>query len=413
MNTYLVIILIILVGKYILDSVVDILNVRNASPVLPKEFEGYYDADKYKTSQVYLRENINFGIIKDTLFTVITVAFILMGGFNIVDKIARGFGYGEIITGLIFAAILVLAIYLIGLPFSVYDTFVIEEKYGFNKTTVKTFILDILKGLLLGAIIGGIVFTGILWFFGEMGSWAWVCCWVGVTLFTLFVTFIAPVVIMPLFNKYIPLEDGELKQEIEKYANHQNFKLKGIFKMDASRRSTKSNAFFIGFGKYKRIVLYDTLIAKQTVDELVCILAHEVGHYKKKHIIKGMAMGLLTMGLMFYILSLFVNNEGLFAAFKMEHTSIYAGLFFFGFLYTPISMIFSIFGNIISRKYEYEADAYEIETYKKPEASITALKKLTVENLSNLTPHPLKVFLDYTHPPVLKRIEAIRNQSKS
>ncbi|MFH1231907.1 MAG: M48 family metallopeptidase [Planctomycetota bacterium] len=410
MNIYLVIILVILIGKYILDLVVDILNVKNAVPVLPKEFEGYYDADKYKKSQVYLRENINFGIIKDTLFAVITVAFILMGGFNIVDKIARGFGYGEIITGLIFAAILVLAIYLMGLPFSIYDTFVIEEKYGFNKTTAKTFVLDILKGLLLGAIIGGIVFTGILWFFGETGKWAWVCCWGGVTVFMLFMAFIAPVVILPLFNKFIPLEDGELKQEIEKYAARENFKLKGIFKMDASRRSTKSNAFFIGFGKYKRIVLYDTLIAKHTVDELVCVLAHEIGHYKKKHFIKGITMSILTMGLMFYILSLFINNEGLFAAFKMEQTSIYASLFFFGFLYTPISMILSIFGNIISRKYEYQADAYAVLTHKKPESFITALKKLVVENLSNLTPHPLKVFLDYTHPPVLKRIEAIRNQ---
>ena len=410
MNTYLVIILVILVGKYILDLVVDILNVKNASPVLPKEFERYYDADKYKKSQGYLKENTNFGIIKNTLFTAITVVFILMGGFNFVDKIAGGFGYGEIVTGLIFAAILVLAMYLIGLPFSIYDTFVIEERYGFNETTTKTFVLDTLKGLLLVAIIGGIVFTGILWFFGETGKWAWVYCWLGVTLFTLFVAFIAPVVIMPLFNKFTPVEDGGLKQEIEKYAAQENFKLKGIFKMDASRRSTKTNAFFTGFGKYKRIVLYDTLIAKHTVDELVSILAHEVGHYKKKHVIKSIVLSILIMGLTFYILSLFINTEGLFTAFKMEQISIYASLFFFGFLYTPISMVFSIFGNIISRKYEYEADTYEVLTYKKPESSITALKKLTVENLSNLTPHPLEVFLRYTHPPVLKRIEAIRKQ---
>jgi len=219
------------------------------------------------------------------------------------------------------------------------------------------------------------------------------------------------VVILPLFNKFVPLEEGELKQAIERYAAGENFKIKGVFKIDASRRSTKSNAFFTGFGRYRRIALFDTLIAKHSVGELVSVLAHEIGHYKKRHIVKNMGMSVISMGFMFFILSLFINNEGLFAAFKMEETSIYASIVFFGFLYTPISMGFSILSNFLSRRYEYEADAYAVSTYGKADAFITALKKMSVDNLSNLTPHPLKVFLHYSHPPILKRIQAIRGIS--
>ena len=213
---------------------------------------------------------------------------------------------------------------------------------------------------------------------------------------------------MPLFNTFYPLEDGELKEAILRYARSQQFTIQGIFIMDASRRSSKSNAFFIGFGKYRRIVLFDTLVKKHTVDELVSILAHEMGHYKKRHILKSMFLSTATTALMFFILSLFINSPGLFSAFKMHNTSIYASLFFFAFLYTPISLVLSIAGKALSRKYEFEADTYAALTYKKPDAMISALKKLTVDNLSNLTPHPLKVFLSYSHPPVLTRIVALK-----
>jgi STE24 endopeptidase len=213
---------------------------------------------------------------------------------------------------------------------------------------------------------------------------------------------------MPFFNKFDPLEEGILKKAIEDYANSQDFKMKGVFKMDGSKRSTKTNAFFTGFGNSRRIVLFDTLIERHSAEELVSILAHEMGHYKKRHIVKSIVLAILTTGLMFYVLSLFINNTELFAAFRMQETSIYASLFFFGFLYTPIDMIFSIFGNILSRGHEYKADAYAVESYKKPESMIITLKKLSTDNLSNLTPHPLKVFLSYSHPPVLKRIQAIR-----
>ncbi len=408
MNKYLILILGIILFKYLLNLIIEILNLKYANPQLPKEFDGYYDAEKYKKSQLYLKEKTNFGLIEDTFMTAITVGFILYGGFNMFDGFARGFGYGNIISGLIFLGILMFASQILSIPFSIYHTFVIEEKYGFNKTTIKTFISDIIKGLLIGAIIGGIAFAGIIWFFEKSGSLAWLYCWIALTVFQLFLMFIAPVVIMPLFNKFIPLEDGPLKQTLEKYAKIQNFKMQGVFTMDGSKRSTKSNAFFTGFGKFRRIALFDTLIAKHTTDELVSVLAHEIGHYKKKHILKSVFISIATTGLMFFVLSFFLNNQEIFAAFKMEQTSIYASLVFFGFVYAPINMLFSILGSILSRKHEYEADRFAVETFNKPEAFIDALKKLTVDNLSNLTPHPAKVFLSYSHPPVLLRIKAIR-----
>lgn len=408
MNLYLLVILVIIAGNYLLDAIIETLNVQHVSTELPEEFVGYYDAEKYQQAQNYLKENTRFGIITDSLFTPVTVAFILLGGFNYVDQLARSCNLGPIPTGLIFSGILLFVSQLLHLPFSAYATFVIEEKYGFNRTTLKTFILDILKGWLLTALIGGAVFSMVLWFFEKTGTWAWLYCWAAVTGIQLFLTFIAPVVIMPLFNKFVPLEEGELKTAIESYARSRGFKMKGVFTMDASKRSTKSNAFFTGFGKFRRIVLFDTLIEKHTVDELVSVLAHEMGHYKKKHVIQSILISIITTGLMFFILSLFLHNKGLFAAFKMKETSIYASLLFFGFLYAPIEMMLSLVGNMLSRKNEYEADGYAVTTYGKPESMITALKKLSVDNLSNLTPHPLKVFLSYSHPPVLERIKAIR-----
>ncbi len=411
MNLFLIIILAILVGDYLLNLVVDTLNMRHLSTDLPEEFVGYYDGEKYGKSQEYLKETTQFGFIVDSITTPLTIAFILIGGFNGVDQFARGFHLSSILTGLIFAGVLMLISQMVSIPFSIYSTFVIEEKYGFNKTTPRTFVLDILKTWILAAVIGAILFSAVLWFFEKAGPWAWAWCWMALTLFQICLMFIAPVVIMPIFNKFVPLAQGELRAAIEDYARTQNFKLKGVFTMDGSRRSTKSNAFFTGFGRFRRIVLFDTLIEKHTLDELVSVLSHEMGHYKKRHILKSMAISILTSGLMFYILSFFINNKALFAAFQMDQTSIYASLFFFGFLYAPIEMILSVFGNMLSRRHEYEADAFAVSTYKKPHSMISGLKKLSVDTLSNLTPHPLKVFLSYSHPPVLDRIRVIRRQS--
>lgn len=408
MSPFLAIILVILIGNYLLNSIVELLNLRAFKLQLPEEFKDVYDAQKYAKSQSYLRENTHFSLIHDTVMTAIILFFVLSGGFNLIDEIARGLGFGNIATGLIFVGILYLGFQLINIPFAIYHTFVIEQKYGFNRTKPKTFILDLLKSWLLAVILGGAVFTVIVWFFIKTGPFAWIYCWIAVTLFEIFLIVIAPVLILPLFNKFIPLEQGDLRQAIQNYADSQNFRMKEIFKMDGSRRSSKSNAFFIGFGRFKRIALFDTLIQRHTTDELVSVLAHEIGHYKKKHILKRVIISIFTNGLMFFILSLFMNNPQLFAAFKMQNVSVYASLVFFGILYTPISMILSIAGNILSRKHEYEADRFAVLTYKRPESFIQALKKLAVNNLSNLTPHPLKVFLQYSHPPVLKRIEAIK-----
>lgn len=409
MDIYLVIIILFLTVSFTVSFFSDYLNVKNISLELPKEFEGYYDNEKYKKSQNYLKDKTNLSFFNSTLILIIEILFILFGGFNYIDNIARSFGFGEIITGLIFISILMLLFNIMEIPFSVYDTFVIEEKYSFNRTTVKTFITDILKSILLFAVIGLPLIAVILLFFIKFESLAWLYAAVCAILFELIITFIAPVLIMPLFNKYEPLEDGELKTELENYAKRENFKMKGLYKMDGSKRSTKTNAFFTGFGKFRRIVLFDTLIAKHTKEELVSVLAHEMGHYKKGHINKFMLMSFINTFLMFFILSFFINNQNLFAAFKMEHLSVYASLVFFGFLYIPISMFLSVIQNIISRKYEYEADKYSVTTYKHPQEMIEALKKLSVDNLSNLTPHKIKVFLEYSHPPVLDRIKAIKN----
>jgi STE24 endopeptidase len=258
-------------------------------------------------------------------------------------------------------------------------------------------------------LLGGSLLAGVMAFFQYAGGMAWLYCWLATTVFTLFIQFIAPTWIMPLFNKFTPLEEGELRESILSYAKSVKFSLQNLFVIDGSKRSTKSNAFFTGFGKNKRIALFDTLIEKHTVAELVAVLAHEIGHYKKRHIIQGMLISIIQMGVMFLLLSIFINHEGLFQAFYMENISIYVGLIFFGMLYSPIELILSIFMQIFSRKNEYEADRYSAETTKDPNSMIDALKKLSVHNLSNLTPHPLYVFLNYSHPPVLERINAIRN----
>lgn len=413
MNVYLAVILAILIGDYLLEVIADILNVRRISTDLPEEFRGYYDSSRYEKAQNYLKAQTKLEILSDSILTPVTIAFILLGGFNVADRCARSFNMGTVPTGLIFAGMLMLLSQFCCIPFSVYRTFVIEERYGFNRTTPGTFVTDILKKWFLGLLIGGAMFSTVVLLFKTAGAFAWLYCWIVVALVQVLLTFIAPAVIMPMFNRFIPLEEGELKTAIESYARSKKFKLRGIFTMDASRRTTKSNAFFTGFGRFRRIALFDTLIERHTVDEVVSVIAHEIGHFKKKHIFKALAVMLGSTGLMFFILSLFINNRELFDAFRMSETSVYASIFFFGFLYTPIQMLVSIFSNMLSRKHEFEADAYTALTYGKPESMITALKKLSVDNLTNLTPHPFKVVLFYTHPPILQRIRALRDLEPS
>jgi len=410
MNIYGIIILSTLIIGYLLEIISDILNLRNMSPDIPGEFEDVYDKDTYSKSQEYTRVRTKFGFITSSFSLILILCFWFIGGFNYIDLLVRDYFDSEILRGLAYVTILVVANSIINLPFSIYSTFVIEEKFGFNKTTPKTFILDIVKGTALSAVIGLPVLALIIYIIQSMGDMAFVTAWGVAALISLILTYIAPTVIMPIFNKFKPLEDGELKDEIFAFADKVKFPLKNLFVMDGSKRSTKSNAFFTGFGKNKRIALFDTLIEKHSVRELVAVLAHEIGHYKKKHILQGTIISYLHMGVLFWLLSIFIGQQGLFDAFYMEQTSIYAGLLFFGMLYSPIEMLLSIIMNIISRKNEYQADKFAVDNTGEKESMVSALKKLSKDNLSNLTPHPLNVFLNYSHPPVLHRIRKIYSE---
>ena len=410
MNTWLILILIILIGNYLLDLIVSVLNLKALSPDLPDEFKDTFDKKEYVRSQKYTRVTSGFSLIESSVSLFITLCFILMEGFNYVDTFVRSYGFSSIINGLLFTGILILLSALLNLPFSLYSTFVIEEKFGFNRTTFKTYVSDFFKGALVAIVIGTPILFLILWFFESTGSYSWLYCWIGVVIISIILQFLAPALIMPLFNKFTPLEDGDLKDKITNYAIKENFAMKGVFTMDGSKRSSKLNAFFTGFGKFRKIVFYDTLVEKLEVDEIVAVLAHEMGHFKLKHIVKMILASILQTGIMFFLLSLILNNNGLFEAFGMEHVSIYASLIFFGFLYSPVNLFVSIVFNMMSRKHEYEADSYAAISTGTPEKLISGLKVLSKSNLSNLTPHPLNVFLHYGHPPVLSRIMALKKQ---
>jgi len=411
MNPWLLFILAVIIVHYLLDTIISLLNVKALSPDLPDEFTDTFDQDAYRQSQLYTREQSGFALIENSVTTLITVVFLLAGGFNVIDIFVRDFGFGTIATGVCYAICILMLSFTAGLPFNIYQTFVIEARYDFNRTTPGTFVMDILKGIAVSVVLGVPIFAAVLWFFEHTGSYGWLLCWIGVVAFGFVVQFLAPVLIMPLFNKFTPLEEGSLRDKIMSYATRERFTISGIFTMDGSKRSTKLNAFFTGFGKFRKIVFFDTLLEKVEDDEIVAVLAHEMGHFKKKHIWKMMAAQILQTGLMFYVLSLFLNNPGLFDAFGMEHISIYAGLFFFAFIYSPVSTLLSILFNLLSRKHEYEADRYAAETTGEPETLIRSLKKLSLANLSNLTPHPAMVLYSYSHPPVLARIDALRNLS--
>ena len=407
MNGYLIFILALLLLSWLLSLVVERLNLGHLSTTIPDEFQGIYDEEKYAKSQRYLRDHTRLGEWQANLMLPLTIGFILLGGFSWVNAVAQAAAETMILQGLIFCGILTLGSQLIGLPFSLYSTFVIEARYGFNKTTGRTFVLDILKGWLLTVLIGAPILALILWIFSSVPL-AWLWAWGALAVIQLFILFIAPVVILPLFNTFTPLEPGELRTDIEAFAKNAAYTVSGIFKIDGSRRSTKSNAYFTGFGRTKRIALFDTLIEKHTRPELVAVLAHEVGHCKRGHIRKGIVISLASSLLMFFILAQFISRPALYAAFGIEGTPLYAGLLFFGFLYAPISLLLGIASNMLSRRHEFEADAFAADATGGPDAMIQALKTLSVDSLGNLTPHPLKVFLEYSHPPVLARIKALR-----
>ena len=411
MNLYGLIILSTLLLDYGLNLLADVLNLRALRHELPAEFAGVYEAETYRKSQAYTRVKTRFGILTSTCMLAMTLIFWFTGGFQVLDTLVRSFNIGPIWTGLGYIGLLLLGKTVLSLPFSLYSTFVIEARFGFNKTTFATFIMDGLKGLLLAIAIGAPFLAGILAFFTYAGAHAWLYCWGATTLFTLVLQWLAPTWIMPLFNTFTPLANAELRQAIFAYARAARFPVDEVFVIDGSRRSSKSNAFFTGFGKHKRIALFDTLVAQHTLPELVAVLAHEIGHYKKKHIVQNMVLSIAHTGVMFWLLSLFLSHAGLFQAFYVTQPAVYTGLIFFGLLYTPVELLLSVLMHIISRQHEYAADRFAIDTVDTPAALTEALKKLSAHNLSNLTPHPFYVFLHYSHPPMLERVRAIQRST--
>ncbi|MGD8521525.1 MAG: M48 family metallopeptidase [Desulfobacterales bacterium] len=407
MNIIAIIILATIVIDLILNAWADYLNLKMLQPELPKAFKDVYEPDQYRKSQEYLRVNTRFGWITGTFNVVLILVFWFAKGFPLLDQWVRSWDLGPIFSGLIFIGVLAIIKAILTIPFSIYATFVIEERFGFNKTTWATFALDLLKGTLLAILLGAPLLAAVLAFFEYAGVYAWIYCWIAVTLYMLGVQFIAPTWIMPLFNKFTPLESGELKSAILSYASSIKFPLENVYVMDGSRRSRKSNAFFTGFGKHKRIALFDTLINQHTTNELLAVLAHEMGHYKKKHIMLSIILGILQTGLMLFLLSFFISYQGLFDAFYMNYTSVYAGLIFFAMLYSPLDFFIGMLMQMFSRRNETQADRFAVETTGDPQAMADALKKLSAHNLTNLTPHPFYVFLNYSHPPVLQRINDI------
>ena len=408
MNIFSYIILIALLLQFLLDNIADALNLKALKNEVPPALAGVYQSGEYRKSQEYTRSLTRFGFVTGSFSLLVILLFWFTGGFNFLDQIVRSWGLGSIVNGLIYTGILIIAYELLTLPFSVYTTFVIEERFGFNRTTPRVFITDSLKGLALTILLGGSVLAAILVLFEYAGNNAWLYCWLTITIFNMVVQFIAPIWIMPLFNKFTPMEPGELKDAIQSYARSTGYEVRNISVMDGSKRSTKANAFFTGFGRTKRIALFDTLISKHTIPELIAVLAHEIGHCKKKHVLWGILISIAYTGLIFYLLSVLLGSSGLYQAFYMDHTSIYTGLLFFGLLYTPMEMVLSIALHMFYRRNEYEADRFATQTTAEPASLVDALKKLATENLSNLTPHPFYVFLNYSHPPLLQRVQAIQ-----
>lgn len=398
----------VLMFGYILERVLDSLNLKHILPVLPEVLSGIYDAQEYEKSQLYKRDTTRFSFFTSSLSLVVMLLMFFLGGFGWLDNLVQGFSDHYIIQVLLFFGLLALASDILSTPFSVYDTFVLEERYGFNRTNALTFILDKIKGWLLGAVIGGGLLALITWIYMLTGKWFWLVALAVVTLFSLFMTMFYSNLIVPLFNKQIPLEEGTLRSKIEDFSQKVGFKLDNIYVMDGSKRSSKANAYFTGLGPKKRIVLFDTLINDLEEEEIVAVLAHEVGHYKKKHTTTGLILGTMQLALTLYLFSLFVGTDSFAVALGGEEASFHLGMVAFGILYSPISLLVGLGTNAFSRHNEYQADRFAGEEYK-ADKMISSLKKIYKNTLSNLTPHPAYVFFHNSHPTLLQRIRALKN----
>lgn len=405
-QTILYILIAIVSFDFVLNKILGFLNNKSRKQSIPDELSGIYDEDKYAQSQAYQTEVFRFSLFSSIFSFLLMLAMLWFGGFGWLDEYLRGIAPVEPLTSLYFFGIVYLVSDLIGIPFDLYSTFVIEEKYGFNKMTIKTYLFDKLKGYLLTIIIGGLIvslFIVMVTFFEEN---FWIYFWIVISIFMIFINMFYTSLIIPLFNKLTPLQDGTLKSAITEYSQKVGFPLNNIFVIDGSKRSSKGNAFFSGLGKKKKVVLYDTLIDNHTDEELVGVLAHEVGHFKKKHIIWSMILSIAQTGFMLWVLSMFISSSEISWAMGGNVTALHLNVLAFAILFSPISTIIGIFMNVFSRKNEYEADAYAVTTYSR-EPLISALKKLTSDNLGNLTPHPWYEFFNYSHPSLLKRIQAM------
>ena len=407
-TTLFYILIAILIISFSIDKILDTLNSKHFDDEIPEKLKDVYDKEEYQKSQSYKKTNDQFSNLTAAFSLVLTLVFFFIEGFKYVDDFARNFTDNPILVALIFFGIIMFGSEILTTPFSYYSTFVIEEKFGFNKSTKKIFWLDKLKGGLMSAVLGGGILSLIIWFYQFAGASFWLYAWALIAVFSLFMNMFYAKLIVPLFNKQTPLEAGDLKKAIESYAKKVGFTINNIFVIDGSKRSTKANAYFSGFGSQKRITLYDTLINDLNTDEIVAVLAHEVGHYKKKHIIFNLISSILLTGLTLFILSLFINSTILSEALSISVPSFHVGLIAFGILYSPISEITGLFMNYMSRKFEYQADNFAKETFE-GKALITSLKKLSKNSLSNLTPHPAYVFAHYSHPTLLERIENLEN----
>jgi STE24 endopeptidase len=407
LNAFAIAILGALLGAYAIDLIARVLDLRALGGALPAEFRGWFDPSAYERSQEYSRARTRFRVLESTIWLVALLAFWFSGGFRWLDELVRGLGLSTVPTGLLFIGLLALGSTALGLPFRVYSTFVVEEQFGFNRTTPRTFLLDCAKSLALAIGFGAPLLALILFFFERAGAQAWIYCWVAAATFALLAQVIYPTWILPWFNRLEPLPEGELRSAILRYAERVGFPLAGVYVIDGSRRSTRANAFFAGLGRRRRIALFDTLVERHPVPELVAVLAHEVGHYKRGHIPKMLAFAVLHFGVLFYLMSAVMVSPALHRAFYVEQPSVAAGLIFFGLLYTPVDLVLSIGLNALSRRHEYQADRFAAETTGDGASLQGALKRLAIENLSNLTPHPLVVALEASHPPVVRRIRAL------
>ncbi|MFB9052624.1 M48 family metallopeptidase [Formosa undariae] len=408
-TTLFYIIIAIIIIDFIIDKVLDALNAKHFKDALPTELQDVYDDEAYKKSQRYKATNYKFGLLTSTFSIVLTLSFLFLDGFEYVDNIARSFSDNSIVIAIIFFGIIMMGSDILTTPFNYYQTFVIEAQFGFNKTTKTTFLIDKIKGWLMLAVIGGGILALIIWFYDIAGEQFWLYAWALIAVFSLLMNMFYAKLIVPLFNKQTPLENGSLRDKISTYAKTVGFKLDNIFVIDGSKRSTKANAYFSGFGSEKRVTLYDTLIKDLSENEIVAVLAHEVGHYKKKHIIFNLVASILLTGVTLFVLSLFISNPLLSNAIGVEIPSFHVGLIAFGLLYSPISELTSLVMNLFSRTFEYQADDYAKNTYN-PTDLISSLKKLSKTSLSNLTPHPAYVFMHYSHPTLFSRIQNLKRK---